>query len=67
MALGIVISLLMGVPCLFLAPRLLHAMGASPQIIAVGGNYARLMLGTSGVILLLFLNNAIFRGAGDAA
>jgi len=52
---------------LFLAPRLLHAMGASPQIIAVGGNYARLMLGTSGVILLLFLNNAIFRGAGDAA
>ena len=57
----------MGVPCLFLAPRLLHAMGASPQIIAVGGNYARLMLGTSGVILLLFLNNAIFRGAGDAA
>src|SRR2546423_15702089 len=42
-------------------------MGASPQIIAVGGNYARVMLGTSGVILLLFLNNAIFRGAGDAA
>src|SRR5881227_1368851 len=66
-ALGIVISLLMGVPCLFFAPRLLRAMGASPQIIAVGGNYARMMLGTSGVILLLFLNNAIFRGAGDAA
>src|SRR5437867_6851589 len=35
-ALGIVISLLMGVPCLFFAPRLLRAMGASPQILAVG-------------------------------
>ena len=62
-ALGSVISLLMGVPCLFFAPRLLRATGASPQIIAVGGNYARVMLGTSGVILLLFLNNAIFRVA----
>jgi putative MATE family efflux protein len=66
-ALGIVISLLMGVPCLLFAPRLLRAMGASPEIIAIGGNYARVMLGSSGVILLLFLNNAIFRGAGDAA
>jgi putative MATE family efflux protein len=42
-------------------------MGATPEIVAVGSGYARIALGGSGAILLLFLNNAIFRGAGDAA
>src|SRR5229473_3165296 len=56
-----------GLPCLFYAPNLLRLMGASPQIVAVGGGYARIALGGSGAIMLLFLNNAIFRGAGDAA
>jgi putative MATE family efflux protein len=42
-------------------------MGASPQVVAVGGGYARIALGGCGAILMLFLNNAIFRGAGDAA
>jgi putative MATE family efflux protein len=42
-------------------------MGASPQIVAVGSGYARIALAGSGVIMMLFLNNAIFRGAGDAA
>jgi putative MATE family efflux protein len=42
-------------------------LGASPQILAVGSGYARIALGGSGAIMLLFLNNAIFRGAGDAA
>src|ERR1700720_3228340 len=63
---GIAISLLVGIPCVFLAPRLLSLMGASPQIVAVGGGYARIALGGSGAIMLLFLNNAIFRGAGEA-
>jgi putative MATE family efflux protein len=66
-AIGLAISVLIGVPCLFYAPRLLQLMGASPQIIAVGSGYARIALGGSGAIMLLFLNNAIFRGAGDAA
>lgn len=49
------------------APRLLAWMGASPQILATGSLYTRIMLSTSGIIVLLFLINAVFRGAGDAA
>src|SRR3984893_2448844 len=66
-ALGLAVSAAVGIPCFFFAPQLLHGMGASPQIVAVGSSYARIALGGSGAILLLFLNNAIFRGAGDAA
>src|SRR6185437_2943026 len=65
--LGLVCAIVIGVPCLFLAPDLLRLMGGTPDIIVVGSSYARIALGGSGVVLLLFLNNAIFRGAGDAA
>jgi putative MATE family efflux protein len=65
--LGLIASLALGLPPLLLAPKLLKIMGATPSIVAVGANYTRIALGGSGVVLLLFLNNAIFRGAGDAA
>jgi len=42
-------------------------MGASPELVATGSGYARIALGGCGAIIMLFLNNAIFRGAGDAA
>jgi len=64
---GLSLSLLIGLPCVFYAPDLLRLMGASPQVVSTGSGYARIALGGSGAIMMLFLNNAIFRGAGDAA
>jgi len=66
-AIGLAVSAIIGIPCLFYGPDLLRVMGASPQVVAVGSGYARIALGGSAAIMLLFLNNAIFRGAGDAA
>ena len=65
--LGVTISLAIGVPAGIFAPQLLRLMGATPIIVSVGSAYARIALGGCGAILMLFLNNAIFRGAGDAA
>jgi putative MATE family efflux protein len=65
--LGLAIAVIVGVPAFIFAPELLKLMHASPEIVATGSGYARIALGGSGVVLMLFLNNAIFRGAGDAA
>jgi putative MATE family efflux protein len=64
---GLVMGAVLGVTGAIAAPQLLAAMGASSEIQAIGTSYTRVMLGGSVVIVLLFLNNAAFRGAGDAA
>jgi putative MATE family efflux protein len=66
-ALGLLVAAVIAVVAVPLAPRLLAVMGATPAVRALGSSYARVMLGGNVVILLLFLINAIFRGAGDAA
>jgi putative MATE family efflux protein len=48
------------------APALLHLMGSTAAVEA-NARYTQVMLGGSAVIFLLFLINAIFRGAGDAS
>lgn len=63
---GVALAAVIGIAGALLGPRLLALMGASPEIIALGG-FTRIMLGGSVTIILLFLINAVFRGAGDAA
>ena len=64
---GIATSIILGAAGVIWAPQLLRLMGASPETVEIGSTYTRIMYGTMGVIVLLFLNNAIYRGAGDAA
>jgi putative MATE family efflux protein len=66
LAVGLALSAIVGVGGVLLAPRLLQAMGASAAVVATGGGFARVVLGASGTVVMLFIVNAAFRGAGDA-
>ncbi len=67
---SIVIAFVISAPVAVLgivyAADLLRLMGATESVVAAGATYCAILLGTNITILLLFLINAIFRGAGDA-
>jgi putative MATE family efflux protein len=65
--LGLGLSAAIGVLGIVFAPQFLRLLGAEPEVVAGGSGYARVLLGGNGTIMLLFLLNAVFRGAGDAA
>ncbi len=48
------------------APQILRLMGADTETIALGTSFTRTMLGGNMTVFMIFLINAIFRGAGDA-
>ena len=65
--LGVSFSCIMSIVGFVFAPDILRIMGGEPETIEIGTTYTRIMMGGSIVIMLLFLINGIFRGAGDAS
>ncbi|MTI30217.1 MATE family efflux transporter [Cytophagales bacterium RKSG123] len=65
--LSLLVSLPFAIAGIFFAKELLALMGGDQWSIENGYRYTQWMLGGNGIIILLFVINAIFRGAGDAA
>jgi putative MATE family efflux protein len=64
---GLSVGAVVGVVGIVFAPGLLRMMGADESVVSTGTRFARIMIGASGGVTLLFIVNAVFRGAGDAA
>ena len=65
--LAITLTIIISVTGFFFAENLLRLMGATEEIVKYGATYTRIMLTGNIVIMLLFLLNGIFRGAGNAS
>ncbi len=63
---SVAITIAISIPGVIYAEDILRIMGAEEAAIESGKGYTRIMMGSSIVIMLLFLINGIFRGAGDA-
>jgi putative MATE family efflux protein len=61
------LSVAIAVPGVVFAGDLLRLMGGSPEVVAGGRGYIAVILGGNATIVLIFVINAVFRGAGDAA
>jgi len=66
-AIGLAVGAVVGAAGILFAPSLLRLMGSDEAVVATGSRFARVMIGASGGVTLLFLINSVFRGAGDAA
>ncbi len=66
-ALGIGVAAIISVIGILFPKDILRLMGGSPELIAEGYGYTQILLGGNVTIMLLFLINAVFRGAGDAS
>jgi putative MATE family efflux protein len=64
---ALMVTVVISIAGVIFAPDILRLMGAEPAVVKEGAVFTRIMLGGSVVIILLFLINGIFRGAGDAA
>jgi putative MATE family efflux protein len=64
--LGLIVAVPVGIAGAVFARPLLVLMGAQPDVLA-HSTYTTIVLGFDGVVLMLFLINAVFRGTGDAA
>ena len=64
---ALVASLILGAAGVLTGPMAIRLVGAGDEVLAIGSGYARILLGGCGTVIFLFVINAVFRGAGDAA
>lgn len=67
LVIAFVVTFILSIIGVIYAADILALMGASEDVVRDGSIFTRIMLGGSMAIILLFLMNGIFRGAGDAA
>ncbi len=65
--LGVLVSIVFGIVGIVYAKEILFLMGGEPDLVAEGFGYTQFLIGGNITIMLLFLINAIFRGAGNAS
>ena len=67
MLVSVVVIIIVSIAGMIFAADILRLMGGEEETLQIGVPYTRIMMGSSVIIMLLFLINGIFRGAGDAS